>query len=167
MHSVSLIFLRLTLSLGGVVTCSEVLVKRNITSDDIDWCRVDVSPTYESPTENSWMLHPLNKASLGYYPPNRCVPTLDRVKHGTSSVGRFRGLGRPPAPTGSVGRLASFAYAPWPGLLNWRPSVGCTLGPHIELHRFAALKRAAVGSRVSLRSIKSDFRVGMDRSVAK
>jgi hypothetical protein len=51
---------------------------------------------------------------------------------------------------------------PWPGLLDWRPSVGCTLGPHIELHCFAALKRAAVGSRVSLRSIKSK---GWDGSV--
>ncbi len=41
LHSVSLIFLRLTLSLGGVGTCSEVLVKRNIRNDDIDllwWC---------------------------------------------------------------------------------------------------------------------------------
>ncbi len=36
------------------------------------------------------------------------------------------------------------------------------LGPHIELHRFAALKRATVGSLVSLRSIKSK---GWDGSV--
>ncbi len=50
-------------------------------------CRVDVSPTDESPTENSWMLRPLNKTSLGYCVPDRCVPTLDRVEHGTSSVG--------------------------------------------------------------------------------
>ncbi len=32
------------------------------------------------------MLYPLNKASLGYCAPDQCVPTLDRVKHGTSSV---------------------------------------------------------------------------------
>jgi hypothetical protein len=57
------------------------------------------------------MLRPLNKASLGYCIPDRCVLTLDRVKHGTSSVSRYRGLGRPPAPNGSVGRLAGFAYA--------------------------------------------------------
>ncbi len=75
-------------------------------------CRVDVSLTDVSLAENSWMLRPLNKASHGYFVPDRCVPTLDRIKHGTSSVGRFRGLGRPPAPNGSVGRLASFAYAP-------------------------------------------------------
>ncbi len=50
--------------------------------------RVDVSPTDVSPTESSWMLRPLNKASLGYCVPDRCVPTLDRVKHGTSFVGR-------------------------------------------------------------------------------
>jgi hypothetical protein len=74
--------------------------------------RVDVAPTDVSPTENSGMLRPLNKASLGYCVPDRCVPTLDRVKHGISSVGRYRGLGRPPAPNGSVGRLANFAYAP-------------------------------------------------------
>jgi hypothetical protein len=117
-------------------------------------CRVDVSPTDVSPTENSWMLRPLNKASLGYCVPDRCVPTLDRVKHGTRSVGRYRGLGRPPAPNGSVGRLGRLRLRPWPGLLDWRPSIGCTLGPHIELHRFAALKRAAVGSQVSLCSCK-------------
>jgi hypothetical protein len=73
-------------------------------------CRVDVSPTDVSPTENSWMLRPLNKASLGYCVPDRCVPPLDRVKHVTSSVSRYCGLGRPPAPNGSVGRLAGFAY---------------------------------------------------------
>ncbi len=44
-------------------------------------CRVDVSPIDVSLTENSWMLRPLNKASLGYYAPDRCVPTLDRVTH--------------------------------------------------------------------------------------
>jgi hypothetical protein len=58
------------------------------------------------------MFRPLNKASLGYCVPDRCVPTLDRVKHGTSFVGRYRGLGRPPVPNESVGRLAGFAYAP-------------------------------------------------------
>jgi hypothetical protein len=71
-----------------------------------------MSSTDVSPTENSWILRPLNKASLVYYAPDRCVLTLDLVKHGTSSVGSYRGLGRPPAPTGSVGRLAGFAYAP-------------------------------------------------------
>ncbi len=40
---------------------------------------------------------PLNKASLGYFAPDRCVPTLDRIKHGTCSIGHYRGLGRPPA----------------------------------------------------------------------
>ncbi len=58
------------------------------------------------------MLRPLNKASLGYCVPDRYVPTLDRVKHGTSSVGRYRSLGRPPAPNGTVACLAGFAYAP-------------------------------------------------------
>ncbi len=43
-------------------------------------CRVDVSPTDVSPTESSWMLRPLNKASLGYCVPDRCVPTLDRTR---------------------------------------------------------------------------------------
>ncbi len=72
---------------------------------------------------------------------------------GPRSAGRYCGIGRPPAPNGSVGRLAGFAYAP--DQVYW-------VGPHIELHRFAALKRAAVGSRVSLRSIKSK---GWDGSV--
>jgi hypothetical protein len=75
-------------------------------------CRVDVPPTDVSPTENSWMLRPLNKASLRYCVPDRGVPTLDRVNHETSSVGRYCSLSRPPAPNESVGRLAGFAYAP-------------------------------------------------------
>ncbi len=45
-------------------------------------CRVDVSPTDVSLTESSWMLRPLNKASLEYCVPDWCVPTLDRVRHG-------------------------------------------------------------------------------------
>ncbi len=39
------------------------------------WCRGDVSPTDVSLTVSSWMLRPLNKASLGYFAPDRCVPT--------------------------------------------------------------------------------------------
>ena len=72
--------------------------------------------------------------------------------------------------TSSVGlRHLMNQWGVWPAsptpltrFIDWRPSVGCTLGPHIELHRFAALKRAAVGSRVPLRSIKSK---GWDGSV--
>jgi hypothetical protein len=71
-----------------------------------------VSPTDVSPTENSWIMRPLNKASLVYCVPDQCVPTLDRIEHGTRSVGRYRGLGRTPAPNESLGRLAGFAYAP-------------------------------------------------------
>jgi hypothetical protein len=56
-------------------------------------CRVDVSPTDVSLTENSWMFRPLNKASHGYCVPDRCVLTLDHVKHGTSSACRYGGLG--------------------------------------------------------------------------
>jgi hypothetical protein len=32
-------------------------------------------------------LRPLNKASLGYYAPDRCVPTLDRATHGSHKAG--------------------------------------------------------------------------------
>ncbi len=38
-----------------------------------------MSPTDVAPTESSWMLRPLNKASLEYCVPDRCVPTLDRA----------------------------------------------------------------------------------------
>ncbi len=48
----------------------------------MEGCRVDVSPIDVSPSESSWMLRPLNKASLGYCAPDRCVRTLDRVTHG-------------------------------------------------------------------------------------
>ncbi len=64
----------------------------------------DVSPTDVSPTENSCMLRPLNKASL--CAPDQCVPTLVRVKHGTSSIVCYSGLGRPPI-SGASGGPAS------------------------------------------------------------
>ncbi len=125
------------------------------------WC----VPDHVSPTENSWMLRPLNKASLGYCV--RCVPTLDRVKHGTSSVGRYRGLGRPPAPNGSVEHLAGLAYAPdqvyWIGT---PPSdARSPLGPHIELHRFAALSSRQL--EVGCSFAQSNQRDGIVRSGAK
>ncbi len=108
-----------------------------------------MSPIDVSPTESSWMLCPLNKASLEYCVPDRCVPTLDRAPSAAiaASVGLRRLMDQwgvwPASPT------------PLTRFIDWCPSVRCTLGPHIELHRFAALKRAAVGSWVSLRSIKS------------
>ncbi len=39
------------------------------------WCNVSPSPTYVSPTENSWMLHPLDTVSLGYFAPDRTIPS--------------------------------------------------------------------------------------------
>jgi hypothetical protein len=39
-------------------------------------CNVSISPTDVSPTENSWMLHPLNKVSLGYFAPERTISSL-------------------------------------------------------------------------------------------
>jgi hypothetical protein len=38
-------------------------------------CNVSPSPTDVSPTENSWMLHPLDKVSLGYFAPDRTIPS--------------------------------------------------------------------------------------------
>jgi len=47
------------------------------------WCNVSPSPTDMSPTENSWMLHPLDKMSLGYCAPDRTIPSLntDWMRH--------------------------------------------------------------------------------------
>jgi hypothetical protein len=39
------------------------------------WCNVSPSPTDVSPTENSLMLHPLDKVSLGYFAPDRTIPS--------------------------------------------------------------------------------------------
>jgi hypothetical protein len=39
-------------------------------------CNVSPSPNDVSPTENSWMLHPLDKVSLGYFAPDRTIPSL-------------------------------------------------------------------------------------------
>jgi hypothetical protein len=41
------------------------------------WCNVSPSPTDVSPTENSWLLHPLDKVSLGYFAPDRTIPSLN------------------------------------------------------------------------------------------
>jgi hypothetical protein len=38
---------------------------------------VSRSPSDVSPTENSWMLHPLDKVSLGYCAPDRTIPSLN------------------------------------------------------------------------------------------
>ncbi len=43
----------------------------------VEGCNVSPSPTDVSPTENSWMLHPLDKVSLGYYAPDRTIPSLN------------------------------------------------------------------------------------------
>ncbi len=40
-------------------------------------CNVSPSPTDVSPTENSWMLHPLDKVSLGYFGLDRTIPSLN------------------------------------------------------------------------------------------
>ena len=39
-------------------------------------CNVSPSPTNVSPTKNSWMLHPLDKVSLGYFAPDKTIPSL-------------------------------------------------------------------------------------------
>jgi hypothetical protein len=56
-----------------------------------------------------------------------------------------RPLSRPRSASGALwisGASGRLRLRPWPGLMDWRPSIGCTVGPHIEIHRFAALKRA-------------------------
>jgi hypothetical protein len=40
-------------------------------------CNVSPSLTDVSPTENSWMLHPLDKVSLGFFAPDRTTPSLN------------------------------------------------------------------------------------------
>ena len=88
---------------GGRVAITIWGINPSFEKSKILYRRVDVSPTDVSPTENSWMLRPWNKASLGHCVPDRCVPTLDRVKHGTSSVGLWRLMdqwgGWPASPT--------------------------------------------------------------------
>ena len=46
-------------------------------SNECKGCNVSPSPTDVSPTENSWMLHPLDKVSLGYFAPDRTIPSLN------------------------------------------------------------------------------------------
>ncbi len=44
---------------------------------DFGWYNVSPSLTDVSQTENSWMLHPLDKVSLGYFAPDRTIPSLN------------------------------------------------------------------------------------------
>ena len=67
---------------GGRVAITIWGINPSFEKSKILYRRVDVSPTDVSPTENSWMLRPLNIASLGYCAPDRCVPTLDRFTDG-------------------------------------------------------------------------------------
>ncbi len=81
---------------------------------------------------NTWIIIRCVGWMQGWCVPDRCVPDrkfLDVAPleqsvpwilcpwpmcpdPGPRSVSRYRGLSRPPAPNGSVGRLAGFAYAP-------------------------------------------------------
>jgi hypothetical protein len=51
-------------------------------------CNVSPSPTDVSPTENSWMLHPLDKMPLDYFAPDRTIPSLNSDLIGVLCVGR-------------------------------------------------------------------------------
>ena len=112
---------------GGRVAITIWGINPSFEKSKILYRRVDVSPTDVSPTENSWMLRPLNKASLRYCVPDRCVPTLDRAP--SAAIAASVGL-----------RHLMNHWGVWPAsptpltrFIDWRPSVGCTLGPHIEL----------------------------------
>jgi hypothetical protein len=64
---------------------------------DISPCQrwnVSPSPTDVSPTKNSWMWPPLDKVSLGYFSPDRTIPSLnsdliERSETQLSTVARF------------------------------------------------------------------------------
>jgi hypothetical protein len=72
--------------------------------------RVDVSPTDVSPTKNSWMLRPLNKASPGYCVPDpRPWTASSRELAPSAAIAASVGLRRL---NESFGRLAGFAYSP-------------------------------------------------------
>ncbi len=51
-------------------------------------CNVSPSLTDVSPTENSWMLRPLDKVSLDYFAPDRTIPSLNSDLIGVLCVGR-------------------------------------------------------------------------------
>jgi hypothetical protein len=56
--------------------CTKYLYIPQYSSIYIMGCNVSPSPTDVSPTENSWMLHPLEKVSLGYFAPDQTIPSL-------------------------------------------------------------------------------------------
>jgi hypothetical protein len=99
------------------------------TQPTIQGCRVDVSPTDVSPTESSWMLRPLDKASLGYCTPDRCVPTLDRVTHRRHNAWTAQIMG---VASAKLGKLVNHNFAPrgsqhMDRIKNARPSASTVL----------------------------------------
>ncbi len=61
----------------SLVIQSKILYSPPSESPQYSWCNVSPSPTDVSPTENSWMLHPLDKVSLGYFAPDWTIPSLN------------------------------------------------------------------------------------------
>jgi hypothetical protein len=53
------------------------LANRKFVSPISGGCNVSPSLTDMFPTENSWMLHPLDKVSLVYFAPDRTIPSLN------------------------------------------------------------------------------------------
>jgi hypothetical protein len=120
-------------------------------------CRVDVSPTDVSPTESSWMLRPLNKASLECCVPDRCVPTLDRTP--SASIAASVGLRR------LMDQWGVWPASPTPltRFIGLAPLRRMHARPTHRTPPLRSVKRSAVGSRVLLRSIKSKGWDGSDR----
>jgi hypothetical protein len=52
-----------------------VQVFKNSPNGPVATCNVSPSPTDVSPTENSWILYLLDKVSLGYFAPDRTIPS--------------------------------------------------------------------------------------------
>jgi hypothetical protein len=61
----------------AAMTLALVVGRSNHTAQTVIRCNVSPSPTDVSPTENSWMLHPLDKVFHGYFAPDQTIPSLN------------------------------------------------------------------------------------------
>ncbi len=84
----------LLLQTGNHTRFYDILYFSNGLWPHLDRCNVSSSPTDVSPTENSWMMRPQEKESLGYWAPDRTIPknTLSEATSFSPSSGAKRQL---------------------------------------------------------------------------
>jgi hypothetical protein len=103
-------------------------------------CNVSPSPTDVSPTENSWMLHPLDKVFLDYFAPDRTIPSLNSDLIEVLCVGRACIRRRGANPINLVRGVGEASQTPHWYIRRRRPTeqVPCLTRSRVGTHRSGA-----------------------------